>query len=275
MIPVFCPATVLSTGASFEAETTTWVNAVVGNGGSVSNGRKTTVNTLIANLKGDGVWSKLDRLWLLAAENEVSALTDLVATGTATKVSTPTFTTDVGYTGEDSALPTKYLDSNFNPSTAGGHFVQDSAHISSWNSGNVTQSTGGCSMGYRDGTTKLATHIFAAFSDGNGYFRINDSTPSGSGGALANVSGHYIANRSGASASQAYRNGSLFASPNDTSGAVQNLKFFLTCMNGDGTPFVGNSNQLTMASIGGSLTGTDASNFYTRLRTYMTAVGVP
>jgi hypothetical protein len=31
----------------------------------------------------------------------------------------------------------------------------------------------------------------------------------------------------------------------------------------------------TMASIGSSLSSTDVTNFYNRLRTYMTAVGVP
>jgi len=33
--------------------------------------------------------------------------------------------------------------------------------------------------------------------------------------------------------------------------------------------------QIAAASIGSSLNSTEAGNFYTRLRTYMTAVGVP
>lgn len=37
----------------------------------------------------------------------------------------------------------------------------------------------------------------------------------------------------------------------------------------------GGGYQTTMASIAGNLSATDVINFYNRLRTYMTAVGVP
>jgi hypothetical protein len=33
--------------------------------------------------------------------------------------------------------------------------------------------------------------------------------------------------------------------------------------------------QIAMASIGSSLNSTEATNFYNRLRTYMTSMGVP
>ena len=81
-----------------EAETTAWVAEVVSNGGTVSAGRQTIVNDLIAGLKADGVWIKLDRLWLFAAEDQPSALTDLVGLTLATAVNSPTFTADEGYT---------------------------------------------------------------------------------------------------------------------------------------------------------------------------------
>ena len=81
-----------------EAETTAWVAEVVSNGGTVSAGRQTIVNDLIAGLKADGIWAKLDRLWLFAAEDQPSALTDLVGLTLATAVNSPTFTADEGYT---------------------------------------------------------------------------------------------------------------------------------------------------------------------------------
>jgi hypothetical protein len=40
-------------------------------------------------------------------------------------------------------------------------------------------------------------------------------------------------------------------------------------------PNFGGAFQITMASIGGNLSSTDVTNLYTRLRAYMTAVGVP
>src|SRR5215475_8332903 len=103
---------IIPASAAIDPATTAWVNAVVTNGGSVSNARKTLVNNLISGLKTDGVWTDLDRLWLYAGENQPSALTDLVATGLATAVNSPTFTTDNGFTGVD-ASTTVYIDSGF------------------------------------------------------------------------------------------------------------------------------------------------------------------
>src|SRR5262245_26962066 len=101
------------------AETIMWVNAVVGDGGRVSSGRQTIVDALIKLLKSGSVWSNLDRLWLFAAENSQSALRDIKSFSAATANGSPTFTTDRGYTGTN-ASSTVYINSNFNPSTAGG-----------------------------------------------------------------------------------------------------------------------------------------------------------
>jgi hypothetical protein len=71
-----------------------WAAAVVAAGGSVSgtltSGRKKLINDLIMGLMADGVWSKLDRLWLFAAENSQSALIDIKGAVSATAVNTPT-----------------------------------------------------------------------------------------------------------------------------------------------------------------------------------------
>jgi len=59
-----------------------------------------------------------------------------------------------------------------------------------------------------------------------------------------------------------------------TSQAVINFNFITLGVRKSGTT-AGSAYQCAMASIGSSLNGTDATNFYNRLRTYMTAVGVP
>src|SRR5689334_9572138 len=113
MIPVFAP-TIIFPAQGFDASTTAWTSAVIGNGGSVSVGRKRIVDDLIVGLKSDGLFSKLDRMWLYAGENEPSALTDIIATSLSQKVNSPTFTADRGYTGDGSS---GYINSNYNPTT--------------------------------------------------------------------------------------------------------------------------------------------------------------
>jgi hypothetical protein len=260
--------------AGLDAATTAWAAQVVTNGGTVSAGRKTTVNNLITGLKSDGVWTKLDRLFILAAENTQSALTDLKGLALAVVHSTPTFTIDRGYTGTDGSTAV-YIDTGFNPSTAGGNYTQNSAHLSVWSNSNITPSSAGGILTGGDGSGGLpASNIYAQYSDGNAYFRINDAANS-AGTANANSTGHYIASRTGASLSAGYKNGSLFATLNQTSGALANISVVILATQNPSGVGQGCPHQITMQSIGGGLSATDASNFYNRLRTYMTAVGVP
>jgi hypothetical protein len=264
----------MEAAGGLDPATTAWAAQVVTNGGTVSAGRKTTVNNLITGLKTDGVWTKLDRLWLLAGENSQSALTDLKGLVLAIANGSPTFVTDRGYTGTDSST-TIYIDSGFNPSTAGGNYTQNSAHLSAWSNSDVASgSPGGVIIG-GDGSGGLpASNIYPKYADGNAYFRINDASNS-AGTTKATSTGHYIASRTGAALSGGYVNGSSFATLNQASGALVNVPIAIL---GDNNPTAhgsGCGHQATMASIGGGLSATDASNFYNRLRTYMTAVGVP
>jgi hypothetical protein len=261
--------------AGLDAATTAWAVQVVTNGGTVSTGRKTTVNNLIVGLKADGIWTKLDRLYILAAENTQSALTDLKGLVLATANGPPTFVVDRGYTGTDGS-GTVWIDTGFNPALAGGNYTQNSAHLSAWSNSNIATVSGGVITGL-DGSTGLpASNVYPQYADGNAYFRINDAANS-AGTANANSTGHYIANRTGASLSGGYKNGSLFATLNQASGALVNFAGVAICADHNSSPSYGqgSGHQITMQSIGGGLSATDASNFYNRLRTYMTAVGVP
>jgi hypothetical protein len=255
--------------------TTAWVNAVIANGGTVSAGRQTLINNLIAGGKADGWWAKLDRLWIFAGENEPSALTDMVALVLAVTNSSPSFTIDRGYTGVDSNT-TVYIDTSTN-NTNVSKFGTNAGHISAWSNTNTTSSAGGgCICGIESSVNTNETSIFPLYSDGNAYFRINDATAS-TGIANANSLGHYLANRSGASASQGYINGNLVVSPNAAAGTIPNLTNITVLLLDDFSSGggAGSACQITMHSLGGNLSGTDVTNFYNRLRTYMTAVGVP
>lgn len=262
----------LAVPSTLDSATLAWVAAVVANGGTVSNGRKTLVNNLIVGLKFDGVWTKLDRLVLLAAENMQSALTDLVTGFFCTVNGSPAFTVDRGYTGVDGST-TDYIDILFVPSLNGVNYTQNAASLSIWNVTNISPASGGVGMGTFDATE---TDIYATYLDGNVYGRINDTPSSGSQGPPATRAGHWFLNRSGASTSQIYQNGSLFGSPNGTSGALSNNPMYILALGGvANSASTGSPQQQAMASIGGNLSSTNVANFYNRLRTYMTAVGVP
>lgn len=236
----------------YDSSTYTWVDAVAAAGGSVSTSRQTLVNDLIVGLKADGVWAKLDRLWIFAAENAKSALIDLKALDPAVVAGSPTYTADRGVIATDS----NNLQSNYNVATNAVNFVQNSAHIACWALNCVAQGQPLVTVaGYG------SQHIFPSLS-GTTYARINDS---GSGvTAPAILDGLWLGNRTNSTSCQTYKDGVIFHDETLGSVAVGSAvflpAFFGTC---------------SAASIGGSFTSTQQLAFYNRLRTYMTAVGVP
>jgi hypothetical protein len=235
-----------------------WISEVYRQGGTVSGGRASQVQDLVTGLKSDGVWTKLDRLWLFAAENSGSALVDLVARALAVATGSPTFTTDRGYTGASA----KFLTLDIVPFSWSGLYTLNDAHYSAWQ---VTSP--GASQGLLMGTGGSGVQLYTPYvGDSNLYARINDSPDSGAQGTLSTPNGHFVANRTGASLSAAFQNGALFSTINASSGSLNNNIF---------TVLTDTTSQVAMASIGGGLTSTNIANFYSRLRTYMSAVGVP
>ena len=196
---------------SFDSATNAWETAVNANGGSVSDSRKTAVNNLIAGLKSDGVWSNLDRLWLLAAENEPSALTSIVnpLSAIAVKQGSPAFAIDRGYTGVD-ASTTIYIDTKVSLSSFGGIFTQHAGHISAWsNTETISSASGGVIVGASDTNP---TYILPRYNDGNVYFNCNGNTSANI--TISSSLGHYLANRSNATTLDGYVNGVDMASTN-------------------------------------------------------------
>ncbi len=255
--------------ASVGVITDLWAAAVVAAGGTVSAGRKTLITNLIAGLAADGVWQKLDRLWLFAGENAQSALIDLVKAGAsssaATAVNSPTFTTDRGYTGNGSS---SYINSNFNPTVGTNNYVQNSASAFVWS--NTSGSNTGNLIGQ---PTNVITALNEQYIDGNTYWSVTSNASAvevstlGLGGAI----GLWAVNRSGASAEQLYKNGSSVATGVISSVSLANEALWVLA-----TSTVGYSpKQVCCFGAGSSLNSTEQGNLYTRLRTYMTAVGVP
>lgn len=239
-------------------QTTAFLARTSGLDATHTNAYKALINGLVA----DGVWAKLDLLNIFATQDVTTALLNLVSTSfsPATTSNAPTFAADRGYTGNGTNAS---INASYNPSTAGGNYTQNSAHYSSWV---VISNNGVWELG-----TEANTALIASFS-GNIHMRINDSTTSGAIAASTGGTGHYIASRTSSTVRTGYVNGASIGSAGSaTSAAPANANFLSLFVAGQS----GTSDQVAATSIGGALTGTDASNFYNRMRTYMTAVGVP
>lgn len=252
------PVPLIGMGAvGYDADAQAWFDEVVNNGGTVSNGRKTVVNELVVGLKNDGIWSKLDRLSLYAAENTPSALTDLVSLTLATEVNSVTFAADQGYTPAGNGT---YIDTNFNPTSGSPNFAQDSAMLAVWNNSNVEHNSAlilnsgfSCLIG-----TRLTTGLDDCYVDVNSASGFSNTTTN------ANGDGLWAADRSGASAILGYRNGSQVITGSSSSASPANQNLVIQPVN----------RQISVVVIGEHLTGAEHSDLYDRLSIYRTAVGL-
>lgn len=253
-----------------------WINAVAIAGGTVSNQRRNLVDDLIVGLKSDGVWPKLDRLWIYAAENQGAALTDMALLAKATAIGGPPFTVDRGFAGQLTAYPTAYIDSGFREQ-AGVAFKLNDCHIGAWA---VTT----CAGGYMVGQIGHAADTTSSILDNGTLIHIDCTDSTGNGPNFTYTAGqnlgHFVGCRTSSTALQLYHNGASVGTASSTSGSITNVSWTwsVTCIDDHSAGHVsenGSTGILAAVSAGGSLTAGDATNFYNRLRTYMTAVGVP
>jgi hypothetical protein len=223
----------------------------------LSSNYQTQYTSLICGLASDGVFAKLDVLYVFATADTTTAKLNLIQNSfNATAPNgDPTFAAQVGYTNPSN----HYLNSNFNPTTATSpQYVQNSACLFNWNS-NSADDGAAEEMGLLSGG---GNSIFDR-SSGNLVVKLNSSTNVVT--ANSDGSGLWLVNRTSSSNVDIYHNGSSFAAGNsNTSAAVPNST--ITC-------FVGSTFNTTAtfkaAGFGGALTATDITNLYNRLNTFM------
>lgn len=97
--------------------------------------QRTLQETLIGDLKTAGVWDKLDVFYVFATDGDSDYATlnwKAPSSHQVTKVNSPTFTTNSGFTGNGTS---SYLDTNYSASDDGVNFTLNNASISIWTNG--------------------------------------------------------------------------------------------------------------------------------------------
>ena len=220
---------------------------------------------LIDGLVADGIWAKLDALYIFATQDVTTAKLNLKTSSySCTSVGTQSFIADQGI---QSPTYGHYLNTGLNAFPGDKNYKQNSAHMSCWVYAEVTDSTG--VVGTVSTSPYPRQYLMPNYANGNtAHYRLN--TNNGLSGSIPGVAGFALANRSDASSIQGYHNNVQTVSGADTSVALVDANFsFPDQLTGD------QNARCSGGSFGSSLTSTEATNFYTRWRAYMTAVGAP
>lgn len=209
---------------------------------------------LICSMVADSTWTTLDFLYWYATNNTTTANLNLVSTNfTGTVHGSPTFTADVGYTGDATAA---YIDSGFNPSTATTpNFVQNSAELFGYVLNSRTGSQNYCEIGASTTTFTAFSFIQPFYTGATNYEMNGDTFPSY---VTAQAQGLWLTSRTSSSTVTAYHNGIQMAtSGSDTSVAVPNEDIVVmaentnpvSCFTADQTLAVGGGSGLTAAQV--------------------------
>lgn len=216
---------------------------------------------------GLGTYAALDGLWVFTTNNATTAGLNIISTSytlAQNNFSGCTFTADRGIAGGG----TCFWDTGFNPSTAGGHFTQNSAHIAGCVLNSRTTDDVWVEIGNTSGSISYIEPLVSnsgnkAFGDVNGSTFVN--------AVNTNAQGAWIASRTSSAVVTIYKAGSSFASSSsDTSQTLINSNIVILALGGSGD-YTGDT--LGWASIGGALSATQAASLTSNMSGIITAVG--
>lgn len=225
--------------------------------------RRALINTLIAGLITDGIWSSLDWFCLLAAHDSQAGLINarnpakvLAAAGS------PAFTVDRGYTGDGTAA---YLDLQETFTATGNSLSLNSATVGLW----CNQQNGAAGAIYQMGTQSgAALFTVQGNSSGNELFRVCDATSDTARSGSTGRTGHRASIRTGSAVKRAFYNGTRTANLTTASTATASGN---GCILRHGSTY--SPDRFAAAYSGAGLSDTLAASLHSRLNTYLTAIG--
>jgi hypothetical protein len=210
-------------------------------------------NQLVKDLKAAGIWSKLDIFYVFATDGD----SDFASINwkdpnnfEITEVNSPTFTTNVGFTGNASSA---YLNTNWSVLNDSVNFEQNNATIGAYGVLNTTYD-----VGVRIGFNTSMSCLYQASA-----IRLNGDTVNVSNGQGTHLLQH---NRINSSNVSQYINGVLTDSAISTSDPLADLQVYILALNANLVTSFFNSNTYNVVYLGANLES-EASDIYTAIYT--------
>lgn len=252
-------------GSQFSnSETAAIIAAMTAAGAPQTAARSALIDAAVTTMKASGAWALLDGFYMLAASAAAAARINWKNPGTfnLTAVNSPTFTADQGYAGDGVSA---YLETSFNPTTAGGNFTQDSSHA-----GIIVQDAQGAAT---DAVFGNDDNIISPWRTGP-QMLIRSSSTSSQGITISGAQAvHKGFSRTGAAGYTPYEDGSALAAATQASSALISRTFILLARNSASGPLTPSSRRLFAAHFGGGLTAAQMLSIRNAIATYRTALG--
>jgi len=228
-------------------------------------------DAMVRDLIEDGIWAKLDVIYVFANNTRANAKINWINPGTFDILPVNMVGGDfVAYRGWTGNGVNGYLRTQFNPTAAGGNYSQNDASWSSYIRTDINENN------YDHGVRSAAKHSrFGARTVTNAtYCLINDFTNLGP--ANADARGFYVGNRTAANARVLYKNAAILGNDANASLDIPDAEWFILCQNNVDVPDGYSTKQIAQFSAGASLDeagNSEVTNFTNAIETYMDYVG--
>lgn len=231
-------------------------------------------NDFIKGLKDDGLWDKLDILYVFAAHtnNNGEALLNWKGpsyNATLMNAGGFTFTANKGLAGNGGAgAGAPYIKTGYRPATHGISYQRNSAHIGIYNRTHNVANYPDCGINNNTQIYLTLGLVFGSTIHGSGndfWLTITNSEPQG----------FWILSRTGAGAATAYKNsGSVFQSSIKASIPLSNLEFWISTINSnDATVGQVSLREYSLFTLGAGLTQEEVVKFNARVQTFLGLIG--
>jgi hypothetical protein len=248
----------------FDADALAFFNRVTTAGGSLSDTEKLAVNSLVTQMKADGIWTLQKAIYPMVGASAAACAQNLKSASFR-----GTFFGGVTYasSGVQGNGTTGYFDTTLKPNA---QLALNSTHISFYC--NQVPTIGSSNlMGTRINSNAYLL-ITPSFPLENGtLYTSNNSTETNRGTTILTNLGFFVNTRTTSTTSVLFRNSTKY-SYSDTSGAVDSGDIYLLGSNDGGNTYRHNG-ICAFASIGEGLTDTQSANLYNAVQTFQTTLG--
>ena len=255
-------------GTPIDPDAAAFFARVTAAGGTLSATEQTAVNTLVVQMKADGIWTAMKAIYPMVGASAAACAQNLKsASFPGTFFGLVNFAS-TGVTGNGSS---GYMNSGFVPSTNG--LTYDNNHISFYS--RTTAFSG-------NDFFEIGSSTNSSFTDPLGLWsrRTNDSAGYDSGSTFTNRSTFSNTDGKGfycgtavTTTSKFFKNGVNQVSFSLTASAISSVDVFILAFNEGGGNIYYSTKELAFASMGNGLTDTQASNFYTAVQAFQTTLG--
>jgi hypothetical protein len=260
----------VSAGGGTDADAQAFITAA----GITDATQQSAINTLVTDLKGYGVWTKMKAIypfvggtssthkWNLKDPRDLDAAFRLVFSGGSTHSSTGwlpngtngyanSYFNPVSQSSSSSSLHLSYYARTQNNTGASRAYIGN---------GNIVSASSITALGFFAGGTRETISIAGLGAE----YSPNPS--------LSRFTGMKFGTTNGTRSARYFKNGIFQASAVTQSSSFYNGNFFIGAANDNGTANYFQVVECAFASIGDGLTDTEAANFYTAVQAYQTTL---